>query len=245
MRLWGGRFSGETDARVADFTRSIEIDAALAADDIAGSIAHVHGLGRAGILRDEDVEELVAGLRRLPNLVEAGCSTGTGTRRRPPEPRGGAGRQVGPLAGQLHTGRSRNDQVATDLRLWMRWALDDLDAPARLRTGACRRSPSATARPSFRGRPTSSPRSRSCSRITCWPTSRWPSAIAAFADARRAPTSRRSGRGPWRAPASRSIARRPPPSSDSMASARTRSTRSRTATSWSRHSRRSRSGWST
>ena len=48
MRTWGGRFSGETDARVADFTRSIEIDAALAADDIAGSIAHVRGLGRAG-----------------------------------------------------------------------------------------------------------------------------------------------------------------------------------------------------
>jgi len=45
MRTWGGRFSGETDARVADFTRSIQIDAALAADDIAGSIAHVHGLG--------------------------------------------------------------------------------------------------------------------------------------------------------------------------------------------------------
>ena len=50
MRTWGGRFSGDTDARVADFTRSIEIDAALAADDIAGSIAHVRGLGRAGIL---------------------------------------------------------------------------------------------------------------------------------------------------------------------------------------------------
>ena len=52
MRTWGGRFSGETDARVADFTRSIEIDAALAADDIAGSIAHVRGLGRAGLLTD-------------------------------------------------------------------------------------------------------------------------------------------------------------------------------------------------
>ena len=52
MRTWGGRFSGDTDARVADFTRSIEIDAALAPEDIAGSIAHVHGLGRAGILTE-------------------------------------------------------------------------------------------------------------------------------------------------------------------------------------------------
>ncbi len=50
MQTWGGRFSGDTDERVADFTRSIEIDAALASDDIAGSIAHVRGLGRAGIL---------------------------------------------------------------------------------------------------------------------------------------------------------------------------------------------------
>ena len=48
MRLWGGRFSEENDGRVADFTRSIEIDQELAADDIAGSIAHVRGLGRAG-----------------------------------------------------------------------------------------------------------------------------------------------------------------------------------------------------
>ena len=57
MRTWGGRFSGETDARVADFTRSIEIDAALAADDIAGSIAHVRGLGRAGLLTDDEVDD--------------------------------------------------------------------------------------------------------------------------------------------------------------------------------------------
>ena len=49
MRLWGGRFGEENDARVADFTRSIDIDAALALDDLRGSIAHVRGLGRVGI----------------------------------------------------------------------------------------------------------------------------------------------------------------------------------------------------
>ena len=69
MRTWGGRFSGETDARVADFTRSIEIDAALAADDIAGSIAHVRGLGRAGILTADEVETLVDGLAALADDV--------------------------------------------------------------------------------------------------------------------------------------------------------------------------------
>ena len=52
MRLWGGRFTGETDARAADFTRSIEVDQALALDDLAGSVAHVRGLGRAGLLDD-------------------------------------------------------------------------------------------------------------------------------------------------------------------------------------------------
>ena len=72
MRTWGGRFSGETDARVADFTRSIEIDAELAADDIAGSIAHVRGLGRAGILAPDEVTTLVDGLAALAGDVAAG-----------------------------------------------------------------------------------------------------------------------------------------------------------------------------
>ena len=64
MRTWGGRFSGDTDARVADFTRSIEVDAALAADDIAGSIAHVRGLGRAGLLTDDEVDDARRRARR-------------------------------------------------------------------------------------------------------------------------------------------------------------------------------------
>ena len=58
MRLWGGRFEGTTDERVADFTRSIDLDRALAADDIAGSIAHVHGLGRAGLLAGQVPERV-------------------------------------------------------------------------------------------------------------------------------------------------------------------------------------------
>ena len=61
MRLWGGRFAEENDRRVADFTRSIELDRELAADDIAGSIAHVRALGRAGLLTEDEVGELVGG----------------------------------------------------------------------------------------------------------------------------------------------------------------------------------------
>ena len=89
MRLWGGRFSEANDARVEAFTSSIDIDRELAADDLAGSIAHVRGLGRAGLLTDDQVDELVAGLtrpgrgrRRRPDRL------GPRARGRPPQPRG-------------------------------------------------------------------------------------------------------------------------------------------------------------
>jgi argininosuccinate lyase len=129
MRLWGGRFAEPSDQRMIDFTRSIEVDVALAADDITGSIAHVRGLGRAGLLTDEEVEALVAGLTALAGDIAAGLMTW--------DPsledvhlnlEAALAEKVGPVAGKLHTGRSRNDQVATDLRLWTRRAIDDLDA---------------------------------------------------------------------------------------------------------------------
>ena len=72
MRLWGGRFGDGPDARMADFTRSIEVDAELALDDIAGSIAHVRGLGRAGLLTEEEVQVLERGLVSLRDDVVAG-----------------------------------------------------------------------------------------------------------------------------------------------------------------------------
>ena len=129
MRTWGGRFSEQTDARVADFTRSIEIDSVLAADDIAGSIAHVRGLGRAGLLTDPEVEALVGGLLALADDLAAGQLAWDPTLEDVHMNLEAAlAEKVGPLAGKLHTGRSRNDQVATDLRLWTRRAIDDLDA---------------------------------------------------------------------------------------------------------------------
>jgi argininosuccinate lyase len=128
MRLWGGRFDAETDERVAEFTRSIETDAALAIDDITGSIAHVHGLGRAGLLTEAEVATLVAGLSAIGDDVDAGRITW--------DPaledvhlnlEAALGDRVGAVAGKVHTGRSRNDQVATDLRLWLRRSIDGLD----------------------------------------------------------------------------------------------------------------------
>ena len=129
MQRWGGRFTGGTDERVVEFTRSIEIDAALAADDIEGSIAHVRGLGRAGILTGAETDTIVAGLRGLAADVGAGTIAW--------DPaledvhmnlEAALEARIGPLARKLHTGRSRNDQVATDLRLWTRRAIDRLDA---------------------------------------------------------------------------------------------------------------------
>ena len=128
MQLWGGRFAEANDARMADFTRSIDIDAALALDDLAGSVAHVRGLGRAGLLTQAEVEALVAGLDDLRADVASGALAW--------DPaledvhmnlEAALADRIGPLAGKLHTGRSRNDQVATDLRLWLRRTVDAID----------------------------------------------------------------------------------------------------------------------
>jgi argininosuccinate lyase len=130
MRLWGGRFGEDgTDARVADFTRSVEIDTEMALDDLRGSIAHVRGLGRTGLLTDDEVAQLVDGLEALAREVEDGTlQWDPGLEDVHMNLEAALAERIGPVAGKLHTGRSRNDQVATDLRLWLRRAIDRLDA---------------------------------------------------------------------------------------------------------------------
>jgi len=128
MRTWGGRFEGASDERMAEFTRSIDFDHVLAVDDIAGSIAHVHGLGRAGLLAPDEVEALVGGLEGLRAEVEAGTLAWDAALEDVHMNVEAALRErIGPVAGRLHTGRSRNDQVATDMRLWLRRTIDGLD----------------------------------------------------------------------------------------------------------------------
>jgi argininosuccinate lyase len=132
MRLWGGRFGDGSaegaDEQVAAFTRSIDVDVELALDDITGSIAHVRGLARAGLLTADEASTLVAGLEGLAADVDAGRLT--------LDPsledvhlniEAALTERVGAVGGKLHSGRSRNDQVATDLRLWTRRAVDRLD----------------------------------------------------------------------------------------------------------------------
>jgi argininosuccinate lyase len=129
MRVWGGRFAEANDERVAAFTRSIEVDRELAADDLAGSIAHVRGLARAGLITEDELATLVAGLNMLAEAVAAGSiEWDTELEDVHLNLEVALTQRVGPVAGKLHTGRSRNDQVATDLRLWLRRAIDRLDA---------------------------------------------------------------------------------------------------------------------
>jgi argininosuccinate lyase len=129
MRMWGGRFAARTEPLAADFSRSLEVDVALAADDLAGSIAHVHGLAAAGILTADEGARLEDGLRAL------GAEVAAGTFAWDPELEdvhlnleAALAARVGAVAGKLHTGRSRNDQVALDLRLWLRRRVGDIDA---------------------------------------------------------------------------------------------------------------------
>ncbi len=124
MTLWHGRIStGMADA-VAAFTVSLPFDQALAHDDLVGSRAHVKGLGKAGILTDAEVTILLDALDQVEGEFIAGTfdfaegdeDIHTAVERRVTE-------LAGDVGAKLHTGRSRNDQVATDLRLWCRRAL--------------------------------------------------------------------------------------------------------------------------
>jgi argininosuccinate lyase len=118
---WGGRFRQTTDPGVERFSASIHFDRALARYDIRGSIAHARMLGRAGILSAEDAEALVGGLLRIAREIEADefpFDPGLEDIHMNVEAR--LRTLVGPVAGRLHTARSRNDQVATDLALYLR-----------------------------------------------------------------------------------------------------------------------------
>ncbi|MES2491713.1 MAG: argininosuccinate lyase [Pseudomonadota bacterium] len=127
--MWGGRFAEGPSAIMREINASIPFDKALWRQDIAASKAHVGMLGRQGIVAGDDVAEITRGL----DLVAAEYETDgvpenwdledihMTTESRLAE-------LIGPVAGRLHTARSRNDQVATDFRLWVRDAMDEADA---------------------------------------------------------------------------------------------------------------------
>jgi argininosuccinate lyase len=120
-KLWGGRFREGTDPAVERFSASIHFDRALARYDVRLSVAHARALRAAGLLSPEEEASLLAGLSVVAGEIEAGrlpldphledIHTGIEARLR---------ELAGPVAGRLHAGRSRNDQVATDLVLYLR-----------------------------------------------------------------------------------------------------------------------------
>jgi argininosuccinate lyase len=120
MKLWGGRFEGESDALMWRFNASIEFDRRLCAADVRGSIAYARALARAGLITDPERDALVEGLRAVLAEFEAGTlAFGPGDEDIHTAVERRLGELVGPVAGKLHTGRSRNDQVATDMRLYL------------------------------------------------------------------------------------------------------------------------------
>ncbi|MBX3059061.1 MAG: argininosuccinate lyase [Anaerolineae bacterium] len=126
-KLWGGRFAGETDLLVHEFNASLPFDRRLAAEDIRGSVAWARALVGAGVLTAVEAGTIVAGLAQVQTEFERGTfvfeagdeDIHTAVERRLTE-------IVGEVGGKLHTGRSRNDQVATDFRLWVMKAIDQL-----------------------------------------------------------------------------------------------------------------------
>lgn len=124
--MWGGRFSEATDAFVAEFTASVQFDQRFYRQDIAGSIAHATMLAKVGILTEQERDDIIKGLTQIQAEIEAGQfewridleDVHMNIEHRLTE-------RIGITGKKLHTGRSRNDQVATDIRLYLR---DEIDA---------------------------------------------------------------------------------------------------------------------
>ena len=128
-KLWGGRFEQDADALVERLGESVSFDARLAPWDIRGSIAHARMLGECAIISKRDAKKIIAGLKAIgkdiasgdftfdPALEDVHMNIETALTER-----------IGDAGKRLHTGRSRNDQIATDVRMWARDQIDAIDA---------------------------------------------------------------------------------------------------------------------
>jgi argininosuccinate lyase len=129
VKTWGARLQSEPDPLALAFGQSLDVDAELAVDDVTGSIAYARELGEAGVLAPAEVERIVGGLTAILADIEAGSMRWDATLEDVHmNVEFELGRRIGPVAGKLHAGRSRNDQVSTDLRLWLRRSIDEVDA---------------------------------------------------------------------------------------------------------------------
>src|ERR1700675_3915514 len=128
-KMWGGRFEAGPAAIMREITPSIDFDKRLAGEDLAGSRAHVRMLGTEGIISKDDAKAILDGLSQIEKEIEKGEFVF----KRELEDihlniEARLAEIIGPAAGRLHTARSRNDQVVTDFRLWVRAACERADA---------------------------------------------------------------------------------------------------------------------
>ncbi|KAG8880034.1 argininosuccinate lyase [Tulasnella sp. 332] len=123
QKLWGGRFTGKTDPLMHEFNQSLRYDRRMYAVDIEGSMAYAKALRKSGLLTEEEEAKMLEGLNKVEEEWDNGIPDDedihTANERRLSE-------FIGPLGGKLHTGRSRNDQVATDMRLWLLKEVNDI-----------------------------------------------------------------------------------------------------------------------
>jgi len=128
-KMWGGRFGSGPDPIMEEINASIDFDRHLYRQDIAASKAHAAMLAKTGIISAQDAKRIAHGLDTILSEIEAGKFTF----KRALEDihmniESRLSELIGPAAGRLHTARSRNDQVATDFKLWVRDAIDGIDA---------------------------------------------------------------------------------------------------------------------
>ena len=128
QKTWGGRFSGSTDQRVEEFTESISIDRRLYRHDIIASQAHAKMLAEVGLIAPAEAEQIVSALDAIGSEIEAGrMQYKVSLEDIHTHIEQALIARLGDVGRKLHTGRSRNDQVITDVKLWVRDAIDELD----------------------------------------------------------------------------------------------------------------------
>ncbi len=126
-KLWGGRFEAPTDTFVEEFNASVDVDARMYREDISASRAHARMLGRQDILSDEDVERILKGLNDIESEIERGeFQFSVALEDVHMNIESALTEKIGDAGKRLHTARSRNDQVATDTRLYLRRRVDEL-----------------------------------------------------------------------------------------------------------------------
>ncbi len=131
-KLWGGRFSEPTDTFVERFTASVTFDQRLYLADIQGSIAHATMLAKSGILTDQECRQITEGLKAIKAEIDAGnFNWSVSLEDVHMNIEAALTEKIGDTGKKLHTGRSRNDQVATDIRLYLRQEIDDVCAAIR------------------------------------------------------------------------------------------------------------------